>query len=157
IILGSCNNESQKRYTTWGVTGGSKENIRYSSLTQIDTSNVGQLKVAWTYSSHDADTVNHSQIQCNPIVVDGVVYGTSPQLKLLAIDAATGKEKWVFDPQADKGKVSAFLRFILNNNRGVAYWADKDDKRVFYAAGSFLFAVNAANGELIKSFGKEGK
>jgi quinoprotein glucose dehydrogenase len=157
FVVASCKDVPEKNYTTWQVTGGSKQNIRYSTLTQIDTSNVGQLQVAWTYSSHDADTVNHSQIQCNPIVVDGVVYGTSPQLKLLAIDAATGKEKWVFDPQAEKGSMTAFLRFILNNNRGVTYWAKEDDKRIFYAAGSYLFAVNATTGELIKSFGNEGK
>src|SRR5579859_6995000 len=92
----ACSKTSVDR-TTWRVTGGSKENIRYSALTQIDTSNVKQLQVAWTYHTNDADTVNHSQIQCNPIIVDGILYGTTPQLKLFALEAATGKERWVFD------------------------------------------------------------
>jgi quinoprotein glucose dehydrogenase len=56
------------------------------------------LKLAWVYHTGDADTVNYSQIQCNPVIVNGVLYGTSAQMKLFAIDAATGKEKWIFNP-----------------------------------------------------------
>ena len=152
----SCTSDSNNRYTTWRVTGGSKENIRYSTLAQIDTSNVSQLKVAWTYSSHDADTINHSQIQCNPIIVDGILYGTSPQLKLLALDAATGKEKWVFDPRADLQDTLARRRFNMNNNRGVTYWEEGDDKRILFAAGSYLYAIDANTGKGISTFGSDG-
>ncbi len=158
IIIGvSCSVKKDDLFQTWKVTGGTKENIRYSALTQVDTSNVSQLTMAWSYSSYDADTVNHSQIQCNPIVVDGVLYGTSPQLKLLAIDASTGKEKWVFDPQTEKTDNSGFMRFILNNNRGVTYWEEKEDKRILYAAGSHLYAIDAVTGATIKTFGGNGK
>ena len=155
ILLIGCS--ADNRYTTWHVTGGSKENIRYSTLTQIDTSNVNQLKVAWVYSSHDADTVNHSQIQCNPIIVNGTLYGTSPQLKLLALDAATGKEKWIFDPQADKEDSNARRRFTMNNNRGVTYWEEGEDRRIFFTAGAYLFAIEARTGKGIGTFGKDGK
>jgi quinoprotein glucose dehydrogenase len=154
-LLLSCG--SPERHHTWEVTGGSKENIRYSALKQIDTTNVSTLKAAWIYRSGDADTVNHSQIQCNPIVVNGIVYGTSPQLKLLAIDAMTGKEKWKFDPKADTVGNDSRLRFILNNNRGVTYWSDGDDKRILFAAGAYLFAIDALSGNIIGSFGKSGK
>ncbi len=158
LILIACGPGADKRYTGWKVTGGTKENTRYSSLTQIDTVNVSKLAVGWTYSSHDADTVNHSQIQCNPIVVDGVLYGTSPQLKLLAIDAATGKEKWVYDPQASKTDgMTGRQRFALNNNRGVTYWEDGDDKRIFFAAGSYLFAIDVKTGNPVQSFGDNGR
>ena len=157
VIVASCSVKKDDLFQTWNVTGGTKENIRYSTLIQVDTSNVSQLTMAWSYSSHDADTVNHSQIQCNPIVVDGVLYGTSPQLKLLAIDAATGKEKWIFDPQTEKTDNSGFMRFILNNNRGVTYWEEKEDKRILYAAGSYLYAIHAVTGTPIKTFGDNGK
>src|ERR1700675_5055574 len=93
LLFFSC--KQKKQYTEWKVFGGSKENIHYSSLTQIDTNNVAQIKVAWTYHTGDADTVNHSQIQCNSIIINGILYATSPRLKLLAIDALTGKEKLV--------------------------------------------------------------
>ena len=93
LLMTSCLDPTKVRYEGWQNYGGTKQMIRYSTLTEIDTANVNQLQVAWTYHTGDADTVNHSQIQCNPIVVDGVLYGTSPQMKLFAIDAASGKQK----------------------------------------------------------------
>ncbi|HTH55891.1 MAG TPA: c-type cytochrome [Cyclobacteriaceae bacterium] len=146
-----------RNYDTWRIAGGSKENIRFSSLTQIDTANVSQLQVAWTYHTGDADTVNHSQIQCNPIVVDNVLYGTTPQLKLFAVAAASGKQVWVFDPQAEqKVRFPSFVRFLLNNNRGVTYWENEQQKRIFYAAGSFLYSIDALTGKPDPKFGDNG-
>ncbi len=146
-----------KQYSSWPQYKGSEENIQYSSLKHINLSNVKKLKIAWVYASGDADSVHHSQIQTNPIVVDGILYGTSPKMKLFAIDARNGKEKWVFDPfhsiDEDKRKF-----FVLNNCRGVSYWTDgKNDKRVLYAAGSYLFCINAETGSPVSSFGQGGK
>src|SRR5258706_3763952 len=158
IALGlvACS-KKEREYSTWRVTGGSKENIRYSTLSQIDSTNVKQLQVAWTYHTLDADTVSHSQIQGNPIIVDEILYGTTPQLKLFALDAATGNEKWVFEPQVStKTNFNPAARFALNNNRGVTYWEDEKEKRILYAAGSYLYSVNAATGKLDTKFGKQG-
>ena len=66
------------------------------ALTQINATNVSRLQVAWTYDSHDA--FKGSEMQSNPIVVDGVLYATTPTLKVVAVDAATGAEIWKFDP-----------------------------------------------------------
>jgi Glucose dehydrogenase len=84
----------------WPVNGG-VNNIRYSALTQINTSNVARLKVAWTYDSGDA--FKGSEMQSNPIVVGGVLYATTPTLKVIAVDAATGQEKWKFKTGAVVG------------------------------------------------------
>lgn len=157
VSFAACNKPSSNSYNTWRVTGGSKENIRYSTLTAIDTSNVSKLTVAWTYHTKDADTVNHSQIQCNPIIVDGVMYATSPKLKLVAVDALTGQEKWVFDPTNGVDAGNQRTRFIMNNNRGVTYWESGDDKRIMYTASSFLYSLDANSGELIESFGTKGR
>src|SRR5256885_2382598 len=81
--------------TDWPVNGGI-DNIRYSPLTQINRGNVSQLQVAWTYDSHDA--FKGSEMQSNPIVVDGVLYVTTPTLKVVAVNARTGAEIWKFDP-----------------------------------------------------------
>jgi quinoprotein glucose dehydrogenase len=148
---------AKKTYTTWETYKGSNENIQYSSLTQIDTSNVNKLQVAWEYHAGDSDTTNYSQIQCNPIIIKGILYGTSPQMKLFALDAATGKQKWVFNPfdtlAGDKG-----FFFIMNNCRGVSYWSDKkNDERIFYTAGSDLYCIDARSGKLITTFGDTGK
>ena len=139
-----CNTRAS--YTGWQQYKGSDENIQYSSLTQVDTGNVKQLQVAWEYHTGDADTANHSQIQCNPIVVDGLLYGTSPQMKLFAIDAGTGKEKWQFNP-FDSLAGSKKMFFIMNNCRGVTWWSDgANDKRIFYTAGSDLYCISAMDG-----------
>ena len=154
----ACNNQSGDLHTGWSNYGGTKEMIRYSSLAQVDTSNVTSLQVAWTYYSGDADTAHHSQIQCNPIVIDGILYGVNPQMKLFAIDAATGKQQWQFDANSKTGfdgNPAAYHNMI--NSRGVAYWTDgKDDKRIFFTAGSNTFAINAVTGKPIVSFGTNG-
>lgn len=155
IICCACNH--QKKYTTWQSYKGSNESIQYSSLTQIDTSNVKNLQVAWVYHTGDADTINFSQIQCNPIIIDDVLFGTTPKMKLFAANAVTGKQQWVFNPfdsiTSDKRSF-----FIMNNCRGVSYWSDgKNDKRIFYTAGSNLYAIDAKTGKLILSFGSNGK
>ncbi|MBC7850830.1 MAG: PQQ-binding-like beta-propeller repeat protein, partial [Chitinophagaceae bacterium] len=157
LALDSCKDRAEKNYEDWNNYGGTKEMIRYSTLKEVDTSNVQQLEIAWTYNTGDADTVNHSQIQCNPIIVDGVLYGTSPQMKLFAIDAATGKQKWVFNPfDSLQGSRRSF--FIMNNSRGVTYWTDgKNDKRIFYTAGSFILCIDAGNGKLVSGFGDSGR
>jgi quinoprotein glucose dehydrogenase len=147
-----------KSYTSWQVYNGSNKGIKYSSLAQVNTSNVTQLTPAWTYHTGDADTAHHSQIQCNPIVVNGTLYGVTAAMKLFAVDAATGVEKWVFDPnnktEFDNNRTALH---ILINSRGIAYWTDgKGDERIFFTAGSHTFAVNAATGKVIPSFGTNG-
>lgn len=156
LALAACTKNNNTSYNSWRVTGGSKENIRYSTLTSIDSSNVSDLKVAWTYHTGDADTVNHSQIQCNPIIVDGIMYATSPKLKLVAVDATNGQEKWVFDPTNGIDEGNQRTRFIMNNNRGVVYWESGEDKRILYTASSNLYAIDANTGKPVTSFGSNG-
>src|SRR5689334_13732286 len=102
----------------WPSYCGDPGRSHYSTLTQITPANVGKLQIAWTYQSGDARADNRSQIQCNPLIIDGVLYGTSAQLKLFALDAATGKELWRFDPFADSRGGTTGV------NRGVAYWTE---------------------------------
>ena len=138
--------------TDWeGYLGGASTN-QYSSLDQINTKNVTNLKVAWTYNTGDADTSNRTQIQCNPIIIDGVLYGSSAKLKFFALDAATGEELWVFDPFEGN-----YQQFGMGVNRGVAYWSDGIEKRLLVTASSFLYAIDAKTGQLDTSFGIDGK
>jgi quinoprotein glucose dehydrogenase len=153
----SCSSDHLGSYTSWHHYKGSEENIQYSSLTEIDTNNVRDLQVAWEYHTGDADTANHSQIQCNPIMVNGMLYGTTPQMKLFAVDARTGKQVWVFNPfDSLAGNRRSF--FIMNNSRGLAYWTDgAKDRRVYYTAGPNLYCLDADSGKLKTDFGKQGK
>jgi quinoprotein glucose dehydrogenase len=135
----------------WPVAGGDPGHRQYSPLTQITPSNVSQLRIAWTYKTGDSRPDNRSQIQCNPIVVGGVLYATSPGMKVFALDAATGQRKWVFDPFATGADKRS-----LGVNRGVTYWEEGDDRRILFAAGQRLYALNARTGEPIGTFGQNG-
>ena len=153
-LLFSC--KSTNPNSSWEVYGGSKENIHYSALAQIDTSNVSGLVKAWDYKTGDTD--KYTQIQANPIVVNNVLYGVSPKLKLFAVDASTGQSKWIFDPyQVIEQGVKGVGYFAMNVCRGVTYYKDNKDARIFYAAGPNLFCVNATTGKLINDFGADGK
>src|SRR5580692_9006667 len=98
---GSRQSAITKKYRDWKVYGGTAENMRYSALDQINRSNVSKLEVAWTFDTHDVFPT--SEMECNPIVVDGVLYATSPRLRVIALDAATGRLLWTFDPKTDDG------------------------------------------------------
>ena len=128
----------------WAINGG-ENNIRYSPLTQIDRGNVAQLQVAWTYESGDAS--KGSEMQSNPIVVGGVLYATTPTLKVVAIDAANGREIWTFDPAAGAPAASRF------RHRGVTVHGD----RVFVTYRNWLYALSTKTGRPIETFGSGGR
>src|SRR4051812_35677031 len=128
----------------WPVHGGD-DNIRYSPLTQVNRSNVSRLRVAWTYDS--ADAFNGSEMQSNPIVVDGMLYATTPTLKVVALDAATGRELWKFDPS---GGAAPGARF---RHRGVVVHRD----RVFVTYRTWLYALDRKTGQPIPTFGTGGR
>lgn len=157
VVLLSCKNQDTKNNMQTGkdypVYGGNKAGNRYSPLTQINVENVKNLQLAWTYlAAEKPDTskpVRSRETQCQPIVVNGVLYGTSSELNLFALNAANGEQIWKFQPIKDKQK--------FNTNRGVAYWENGNDKRILYSAGASLYAVNALTGKSIVTFGKDGK
>ena len=134
--------------TDWQEYNGDGARSHYSRLHQINKENISSLKVAWTYSSGGADTVqNRTQMQCNPIVVDGVLYGVSANTQAFALNAATGKELWKTKLTDNGGTTS----------RGLTYWAAGRDKRIFFGAGRWLYAFNAQTGNLITEFGQDGR
>ncbi len=135
----------------WRVYGGDAATTRYSPLDQINRSNVSKLKVAWTYRTGDARDRPRTTIECTPLVVDGVMFLTTALLKVCALDAATGKSLWSFDPFG--GAEYTKPRGV---NRGVTYWAKGQDRRIFFVAGSRLHALNAKTGKPIPEFGDRG-
>jgi quinoprotein glucose dehydrogenase len=152
IVAVSCQTTGNENdYSKWGVFGGTKDAARYSSLTQINKENVGKLQVAWTY--HTKDSTATSQIQCQPIVVDGVLYATSPQVNVFALEAATGRLRWRFNPFEMLGGQNSWA----GTNRGVTYWEEGDDKRIFFGASHYLIALDAESGRPIPTFGDRGK
>lgn len=153
ILWISCTPDSSEDQN-WPNYQGQKSSNQYSALDQINKSNADQLEVAWIYNCGDADTAkNRTQIQCNPLIVDGVLYGSTPSLKFFALNATTGEEIWRFDPYAG----SEYTAFGMGVNRGLAYWEGDQVSRLLVSAGAFLYALDTETGQPIKSFGQEGK
>jgi quinoprotein glucose dehydrogenase len=134
---------------TWSVFGGGPDNIHYSSLDQINRDNVHSLEVAWTFDSGDQHP--KSEMECNPIVVDGVLYATTPNGDVVALDAATGVLRWRYDATGGLKNIGKV------RNRGVAYWSDGTDRRIFVGVRQYLVALDAATGKPIAGFGKAGR
>ena len=127
-------------FAGWDAYLGGSDSSQFTSLKQIDKSNVSQLQVAWSYPTGESYLFN-------PIVVDGVMYVLAKSRSIVALDAATGKELWT---HANEGAVGT---------RGINYWqsADGKDRRLLYLNSGYLTAIDAATGETITSFGDNGR
>jgi quinoprotein glucose dehydrogenase len=132
-------------HSTWSDYAGASDAAQYSSLSQINRTNVSQLQVAWSYPTGDGN-----KYLFNPIVVDRTMYVLAHDHSLVALDATTGKELWVHptDPKT-----------TLITNRGINYWesADRSDRRLLFAADNFLQAIDARTGKTILNFGQNGR
>jgi quinoprotein glucose dehydrogenase len=144
LFLGGSHVAAAQSTANWPVYGGSDDHSHYSTLDQISPANVKQLKVAWTYDTRDAFA--GSEMQTNPVVIDGVLYGTSPKLRVFALDAATGKELWSFDPNYGAAPTSRI------RHRGVVVTGD----RVLFNFRNRLYALDRRTGKPIRSFGDTG-
>ena len=127
----------------WPVYHGSDEKTHYTTLSQISPENVSRLQVAWTYDTKDA--FEGSEMQSNPIVIDGVLYAMSPRQRAFALDAATGKELWSFDP-THGNFTGPRIRY-----RGVVV----HDGRVYFNYRYRLFALDAASGKQVAGWGND--
>jgi quinoprotein glucose dehydrogenase len=132
--------------------------MRYSTLDQINRENVSRLKPVWTYHSGELEGRKGKTIECTPIVVDGVMYVTTGYLRVVALDAASGKELWQFDPLRDHpfGHEPA----SGGVNRGCAYWSDGKaggERRIIHGTSDGrLFSLDAKSGKLDPRFGDGG-
>jgi quinoprotein glucose dehydrogenase len=145
----------------WRTYGGTHASARYSGLAQIDRDNVGQLRVAWRWRSPDQEVMarapgveTHTN-EATPLMVGGVLYVSTSLSQVAAIDAATGQTLWVYDPKVWMLGTPANLGWL---HRGVAYWTDGRDARIFIGTGNaYLIALDARTGTPIASFGQGGR
>ncbi len=155
--------QSQAPAEEWRFYGGDAGGTRFSPLRQINRKNIGQLKRAWTYHTGEIDGAvskgeNGFAFQCTPIVVSGVMYFSTPNNRIIALEAETGKELWVFDPKLDHEKIDNYVR-----SRGVAYWEGGADKgrasrRIFFGTNDGrLIALDALTGKPCADFGRRGE
>jgi quinoprotein glucose dehydrogenase len=142
----------------WPGVGNDPGCSRYSALDQINRANVARLKPAWTYHTGELDRRPGKTIECTPIVVEGVMYLTTGYLRVVALDAATGRELWQFDPLKDH----PFEHHPASGgvNRGCAFWSDGKpggERRILHGTSDGrLFSIDAATGKLDPRFGEGG-
>lgn len=130
------------QHQDWPAYGGAPENNHHSKLAQINRENVKRLSVAWSF-----DTQEEGGLQTSPIIVEGVLYGITPTQRVFALDAATGTLLWTFDSRIPG----------TQPDRGLAYWAEGHDRRILVGVMNFVYALEAANGKPIPSFGSGGR
>jgi len=145
IVLAGCK-AANPPPVDWSTTGGAPGNTRYSTLDQINITNVNQLQVAWVYHTGDLPPDGHGEIQATPIVVDGVLYATTPKVAVIALRADEGTLLWRFDAFPNRPTQP-------HVNRGVVY----SDGRVFFAVDRRLYALDARTGQPIRTFGDSGR
>ncbi len=139
-------------FATWPRSQGDNGSRRYSSLDQITRANVKNLEVAWTFRSGDGA----ANIQCTPIVVDGVLYTPTPGKALVALDAATGRELW--RRQLIEGKDRNRLQDVPAR-RGLLHWPGDSENpaRLLVGAGDELYALDPKSGKPLPAFGNAGR
>jgi quinoprotein glucose dehydrogenase len=134
----------------WPYYNGNPAGTHYSQLKDINTSNVGKLELAWVYDTHDKLDGN-TTLESNPLVVGGRLFFISPAGRLISLEGATGRERWVFDPGV--GASGGFY----NWRRGVSYWSDGKEERVLFTFADDLYAVDANTGRAVAGFGSAGR
>jgi quinoprotein glucose dehydrogenase len=148
LCLFACQPASPPQDVDWPSYSADAAGTKYAALDQINASNVAQLQPVWVYRTDDMRERPATTIECNPLIIGGIMYLTTPGLKVIALEAATGEERWRFDPYAGESAGGV--------NRGVTYWTDGEEQRIFYVAGSSLYALDAETGIPVDDFGVAG-
>ncbi len=138
----SVNRLADRTSVAWPVYGGHVTGDHYSPLSQINRTNVEKLRLAWTF-----DTGEKGILQTSPIIVENILYAYTPTQKVIALDAGSGKLLWRFD-SGIAGTAPA---------RGLAYWTDGTERRIFAGIMNFLYALDPATGKPISQFGDNGR
>ena len=149
----------------WRSYGGDLGSTKYSPLDQIDATNFQDLRLAWRWQSADGSLdleairqqvprVQFRMFQATPLMVEGVLYLSTAMHQVAAVDAATGDTLWVHDPEVYLGGSPTHFY----NSRGVAYWTDGDDARIFFGTNEgYLLALDAGTGQPVLDFGDSGR
>jgi quinoprotein glucose dehydrogenase len=158
VALVAAQGGTSSKPVEWLYYGGDQGGMKYSALTDINASNVQKLNVAWQWKHWETPLPQYGTVpgffEATPLMIDGVLYVTTPYNSLAALDAETGKELWRFDGEAYKlGQVLSSSGWKL---RGTAFWRDGNKLRIFLNSRYRLFCLDAQTGKPVPTFGKDG-
>ncbi len=146
---GNETTDKYDNYTDWAIYRGDKKSNQYAELAQINVTNVNKLTPVWEYHTGDS---NGPSMYANPIIIEGIIYFTTPRLDAIALNAVTGEEVWKFESV----KYSTDNKVFRGRTRGVTYWEGAEGKRIFHFVNNKAYALDAKSGAVIKSFGEGG-
>ena len=143
----------------WPYVGSEQAHTKYSSADEITAGNVGELQIVWQWEPNEMPLPEYGTrpgaFQATPIMVDNILYLSTMYTRVAALDAETGAELWTFDPRAYEGGPRGAGPGGFKH-RGIAYWRDGGDARIFLNSRDRLYAIDAATGELDAGFGEDG-
>ena len=143
----------------WPQVGAGQEHIKYSTAEDITTVNIGELEVVWQWDPDERSLEEYGTrpgpFQATPVMVDNVLYLSTMYNRVAALDAETGVELWMFDPRAYEGGPKGVGPRGFKH-RGIAWWSDGEDARIFLNSRDRLYAIDAGTGELDAGFGGVG-
>jgi len=153
--------EDKKPSGEWRFYGGDSGSTKYAPLDQINRDNAGKLQIAWSWDSPDLPLQKENRAlgsfayEATPLMVGGVLYTSTSLSQVAAINPQTGKSLWVFNPEAYKAGRPTNLGYV---HRGVAYWTDGTQERLYLAAhDAYLYAIDAKTGKVVSEFGEGGR
>ena len=147
-----------KAMIEWPFYGGDQAGTKYSTAADINRETVSRLDVAWTWKPDEKPLTEYrtqpGAFQNTPLMIDNVLYVSTPYNRVVALDAETGKPRWEYDPRAyEAGQVPNGTGFV---HRGVAAWRDGDKLRIFLNTRDRLICLDAKTGQLVPAFGSNG-
>ena len=175
-VVANIQAQTGERSGEWHFFGGDSGSTKYSSLDLIDKENVANLEIAWRWESvdgrfnidqlkaeypnlqvaNDVSNVSIDSLKAAPLMIDGVIYISTPFYQAAAIDAASGETLWVHDPRSYASGIPIMM--LGFSSRGLAYWSEDEQSRVIWGTGDgYLLQVDAVTGEPIEEFGNSGR
>ncbi len=160
LVIATALAPAQGQNVEWPYFGGDQAGSKYSSLTQINRSNVRNLKVAWEWRTGEKAMAEYKTtpgvFEATPVMVEGTLYFSTPYNRVIALDPVTGAQKWTFDPKAyEGGQVPNGTGFV---HRGVAFWRDSSTHRgrIVMNSRAKLIELDSQTGKPVTEFGDNG-
>jgi quinoprotein glucose dehydrogenase len=140
----------------WPYVGADQGHSKYSTAADITPANVNQLEIAWQWDPDEdvmPDGSRPEAFQGTPLMIDNVLYQPTSMQRVVALNADTGAQLWAFDPKAyeDGPGINHYYK-----HRGLAFWREGNDARVFMNSHDRLFSVDVKTGQLVTTFGQNG-